>query len=379
MSDSSSLIESLLYQCEGTAIDFKSKQYLFDKATEDQKSELLKDVLAFANSWRQSDAYIVIGVKAVIGGRHNPLDIVEHFDDAQLQQFINSKINRPIEMIYEVHCYEGNRIGVIKIAKQERPFYAIKDYGKVKKGLVYYRLGSSTAIASPDDIARMGREIVPGVLLPNMSLQFADHATRKELGREIRLRSVIFSQPLQPIPRMEQPKTMLGKFVMPSSLHEQVNPEYWREKEVFIRLRGLLQPVALVIQNQSSILAEQVRVEIKGSLADGIHVTDELPDEPAYYHVDMVSRIRPFWQKQQSMLEVKSYVDQWSVTLRFGDVQPKSSVWLDQPFYLGSMNLEHLELDALIFANNLPEPQKVKLLIEFMITKKPGLTVSELY
>lgn len=55
--------------------------------------------------------------------------IDEHFDDAQLQQFINSKTNRPIEMAYEVHRYryEGNAIEVIRIAKQERPLYVTKN------------------------------------------------------------------------------------------------------------------------------------------------------------------------------------------------------------------------------------------------------------
>ncbi len=63
MNSSSPLIESLLYQSEGTALDFKRDQYPFSDATDDQKSELLKDILAFANSFRQTDAYIVIGVK----------------------------------------------------------------------------------------------------------------------------------------------------------------------------------------------------------------------------------------------------------------------------------------------------------------------------
>ena len=69
----STLIESLLYQSEGTALDFKKEQYSFQKATDEQKSELLKDILAFANSWRQNEAYIVIGVEEVVGGRHIPV------------------------------------------------------------------------------------------------------------------------------------------------------------------------------------------------------------------------------------------------------------------------------------------------------------------
>ena len=63
------LLESLLYQEESEALDFKIQQYPFSEATDEQKSELLKDILAFANAWRQTDAYILIGVQEVIGGR----------------------------------------------------------------------------------------------------------------------------------------------------------------------------------------------------------------------------------------------------------------------------------------------------------------------
>jgi len=41
-----------------------------------------------------------------------------------------------------------------------------------------------------------------------------------------------------------------------------------------------MRPIAFVIQNQSSILAQEVRVEIIGSSSGGITITDELPDKP---------------------------------------------------------------------------------------------------
>jgi hypothetical protein len=64
---SSQFIETLLYQSEGTALDFKLKQYPFNGATDEEKSELLKDILAFANSWRREEAFIVVGVQTVVG------------------------------------------------------------------------------------------------------------------------------------------------------------------------------------------------------------------------------------------------------------------------------------------------------------------------
>ena len=58
------LFERLLYEEEGTTIDFKKEQYRFVKATDEEKSELLKDILGFANAFRRSATYILIGVES---------------------------------------------------------------------------------------------------------------------------------------------------------------------------------------------------------------------------------------------------------------------------------------------------------------------------
>jgi hypothetical protein len=46
------LVERLLYEEESSELDFKREQYRFIGASDNDKGELLKDVLAFANSWR---------------------------------------------------------------------------------------------------------------------------------------------------------------------------------------------------------------------------------------------------------------------------------------------------------------------------------------
>jgi hypothetical protein len=76
------LIESLLFEEEGVELDLKQEQYRFAKASDDEKSELLKDVLAFANAWRRSDAFILIGVQDVKGGRSTVVGITDLLDDA---------------------------------------------------------------------------------------------------------------------------------------------------------------------------------------------------------------------------------------------------------------------------------------------------------
>lgn len=155
------LLEQLLNEDESSSLDFKQAQYPFDGANDEQKSELLKDILAFTNAWRRTDAYILIGVEEIKGGRSRVLGIQHHLDDANLQQFVNSKTRRPIEFSYRGYPFEGLQLGIITIPVQERPvFLDKKNYGILRKNVVYIRRSSSTDEAKPDEIASMGAAAV---------------------------------------------------------------------------------------------------------------------------------------------------------------------------------------------------------------------------
>jgi hypothetical protein len=224
-----------------------------------------------------------------------------------------------------------------------------------------------------------------------MSLQFADHETRQELGNSIKLSSIAYVEPVTPLPdtqEMQWRDIGIGSLRIgtPKPL---VRADYWREKEEYIRLTSLLRPVAFVIHNQSRTLAQGVRVEIIGSSSSGITVTAKLPDEPPYSHLDAISHyneaISPYkiyaaclgWQREPQT-EVVYHGSQWTLTVYFGNVQPKSCVWADEPFYIGSSANESLDLEAVIYADNLPDPQKVKLSIEFEIENRLSLTTDAL-
>lgn len=155
MSIKPQVIERLLESDEGVALDFKREQYDFDAASKEAKSELLKDVLAFANASRQADAYILIGVEDKRGARSEVVGVSAHLDDAKLQQFVNTKTQRPVTFSYREATHDGRPIGVLRIPVQPRCIYATSTYGKVEKNAVYVRHGSSTAVASPDEIVRM--------------------------------------------------------------------------------------------------------------------------------------------------------------------------------------------------------------------------------
>lgn len=172
------LIRSLLWEEETSSLDFKRDQYPFVGATDDQKSELLKDLLAFANAFRRSDAYILVGVKEVKGWQSEIIGISTDIDDSQFQQFVNGKTNRILEFSYRAMDLDGEKIGIFHIPLQQRPVFLKKDYGKLKKNEVYYRLGTSTMTASPDVIAAMGTSSVKAqpVYEPLLSVTFEDRS-----------------------------------------------------------------------------------------------------------------------------------------------------------------------------------------------------------
>ena len=107
-------LENLLNEDESNYIDFKQAQYRFAGASDEDKSEILKDILAFANAWRRTDAYILIGVKEVKGGCSQVIGITDHFDDAALQQFVNSKVQKPIQFSYIAFEFEEKQVGIIE-------------------------------------------------------------------------------------------------------------------------------------------------------------------------------------------------------------------------------------------------------------------------
>jgi Putative DNA-binding domain len=379
------LIESLLYQGEGESLDFKRDQYPFSGADDLQKSEILKDLLAFANSWRRADAYILIGVKAEIGQRHTVVGTEEHFDDAQLQQFINSKTNRKIIFSYNVYAFEEKMIGIIHIPIQERPTYANRDFGKVKKEFVYYRLGSSTAIAKPEEIAKMGKDshiqFLPSK--PVISLEYANLNLRKSLGREIILHCLAFKEPSSRLPSLQKPNShnSYSNFsISMSDPFERFNPDYWREYEAYIRSLALVQQIGFVLHNQSNFLAQNVRIEIHGNAEQNITIfdLDSVPDRPVKTEMEKVSRgIKSIHAKKIQTI-INSYGSKWMISANIGNIQPQQKAWAEEPFFIGCTAPSSLKMEVLIYADNLPEPQKEHLVIQFEVQDEAALNINTL-
>jgi schlafen family protein len=166
-------IATLLRRSESDSLDFKQENYLFPGGTDDEKGELLKDILALANAWKESDGHIVIGAAETHGRATSVLGIEPTLKDNEVQQLVNSKTNRPVSFAVEHVPFEGKILTVIQIKQgQSRPIFLRKNYGRLKANTVYIRRGSCTEEASPDEIGEMAREDLIVTQAPNIVLSF---------------------------------------------------------------------------------------------------------------------------------------------------------------------------------------------------------------
>jgi hypothetical protein len=342
------LMEELLHEKESETLDFKRDQYEFAGASDDKKGEIVKDILAFANAWRRTDAYILIGVQEVKGGRSIVYGVTNHLDDASLQQLVNQKTQKPIVFSYQAYPFEGKQVGVIRIPLQEKPFFLLKDFGKVKKGVVYIRRGSSTDEADPTEIAKMGIAVVLDQPRPVFELEFANLADHTRLGRDITIVSTVVKYNKKDIPLLGHPQ-----FSVESMLNRH-DENYFRNIARYIAKTELLSKVAFYIKNTGPVLASNVHMEISGTVDPEVFMCDswhypEFPRKELY-------GLSPMSLYNQSNIGYSLHGKAWTITVPFGHIQPKASAWSDGSFYVGASKKTKLALSAVIYADNLSDP-----------------------
>lgn len=371
------LLESLLHQEEGPALDFKRDQYPFDRgSTSDIKanlrSELVKDILAMANASREVAGYILIGVEEIKGGRSRIVGVQDHLDDANLHQLINSKTQRPVEFSYFSFSYKGSDIGVIEIPVQDQFLYLTQDYGKLRENVVYIRDGSSTRTATPDEVIEM---FTPKP--PMLALDWSDFANGGIVHSPFTVHSLAFDPLLdedtfQPAP----PSSQNWRGIQLSSLlTSRPNPEYSKELIRFTLYKALFEPLGLWVHNKSGVTGKRIRFE--GSIAkrDGFAVVDHLPEFPrkeidSYPVTDITSLVNSKDSKEPTM-ELSDDEKCWNIHVEFGDIRPDEQILTYDALWFGSRYSQDVRLEGRLLGDNLPEPIKCALDLRFEFECRP--------
>jgi len=365
-----SLIEELLYEEEGTTLDFKQEQYLFNSTTEYQKSEIIKDILAFSNAWRRGDAYILLGVMEIKGGRSKPLGIQDELDDAQLQQFVNSKTQRPIDFTYSTILIDKVKIGIIRIPIQARPYYLEKDYGKLKKHAVYIRRGSSTDKATPDEVYNMGKsEIIEVQEIPNLSFEFANLDTRINTGIKKNIEVTLLDIPqVKDIPdyKQEYSDTYMSMSI----------PNYYRDLVQYYYMDYKSEKLAFALKNSSNITILDIKVEIIIEKQEKKFTFFKNSDFPRYPQSNSSPIFEQLSEKvnksNESYIKINDFDDNYRIEVPFKKVQPKQTVFCCETIYIAANTMFELNAKVIIYADNIPEPIENSINITCNVIKELG-------
>ena len=377
-------LELLLYEEESTSLDFKRQEYKFSGATEREKSELLKDILAFANAWRRDHAYILLGVEEVKGARSKPVGIENELDDAQLQEFVNKKTQRPIEFSYKTCLLDGLKIGVIEIPVQQRPIYLQKDYGKLKKNSVYIRRGSSTDEAPPDEVVKMAKaELEYQVEQPKIEIGFADCLKENKLGREIELSPIVFDMSrVDEIEDFKDPDLefdgsishAMRTVMLTQALHTNgsARPEYYRELALYEYIQANTDNLSFHVTNSSSVTVTDITVEIIFPRMTGVYalnMPEDLAKKPNS-HTGIMSIPRMNKLNSNIINNLSGKTETWSfdkfeesfrIKLTFKKVQPKQTIFCDKHICLSSFESFEVEPLVTVYADNLSNPLQMRL------------------
>lgn len=381
-------ITTLLNMSESDALDFKSGQYKFwSPATDDEKSELLKDIIAFANSFKTGDAFIVVGVSEKNQRKDQVVGVTTHLKDNEVQQFVNSKTNRRTAFLVHSTTAEGQPVDIIQIAqKQERPICLTKPFGKLKANEVWIRLGSSSAIATPDQIAAMVKADHNASLgETRIVLEWADAVDRKRLGSEITLTGTRLIDPPPPPPKpAPRPPTSLEKKLLGTSIFDQLNfpqPPVVRpvsisfddgpsaeELEKYIKIRALSVRFRVWLKNLSAKNASNVNVKISIPKQGGLVFYDawSFPKRPRSRFHSLLSA--PSAINVDS--DLRESATAWTIEVSAKTIQPQDEYWSSDDIYIAATSDQTIDATASIFADDLAKPIEVPLKIHVKVLER---------
>jgi len=361
------LLSALRYKSEGTDIDFKSTQYRFIGANDDDKSEMLKDILAIANAWRDGAGYILLGFK---DQRPHPalvMGINASIDDAKLQQFVNGKVKPKLTFKYDEVLYEGKTVGIITIPKQNRPFYLATPYGKLKSNVVYVRRGSSTDEAEPPEIAAMAMADTKRAEV-RLDLSVLT-VSNEDLPDTFPLNYLQFPERL---PDYESPRQDTGPFgvsgIVPSMWQD--NRHFWRECAEYARVHSALIEMRFVLMNRSEVQLSNAKLEVSAEPLDGQIVQllagADLPRLPTNQRSLIYDT--PSLPQLLARPERRLVIDEGGRTpvchVRFGSLLPGEEGRSSDTLAIVPFGPGRLRLRFRVLAGELPEPYESERVVE---------------
>lgn len=349
------LIDQLLFKDEGESLDFKAAQYAFAKVSDHQKAELLKDILAMANAWRDGPGHILIGFKENRPNRATVVGISDHLDDASLQQFVTQKVTPKLQFRYEEVLYEGKHVAVITIPKQKRAFWLTKDFGLLRANIVYVRRGSSTDQASPAEVQTM-MNADAGKGAPRIELAALDREFNT-FSKPVPRRFYTFEK------RLPDFYTTTGPFdIRPFP----DNSDYWRELANFIAIHQSVVNVQFEISNFSDFALTETRIEITradGSAPCDFLAPEDLPERPQESMRSHLLNLR-LRSTVRSGVQIEDHGREQCCVVNIGVLRPGQTMQPEGMLGIRFRAAGRVELRMRVLASELASPIEVRATID---------------
>jgi hypothetical protein len=368
------LFEKLLKEESSDMLFFRPRGYQFQGASNVEKSELLRDIIGFANAWRRADAYIITGVKEVKNGENEILGIIDHLNFDEIQEFVNSKTQNPIQFSYNALTVNRKKIGMIHIPLQSRPFFLQNDYVNLKKYVVYVHRGESVVEAGPDEVTKMKiSDSQKKFEQPSFALEFAHSNKKSSIGSRINLKTFLIEVPQEDLipdfneDLMVNPLSATGKTLTPT----EINKNYYRELIDHYQQMGSVSLIDFCIHNNSDVDSENVRLAFSVGDKEGIIFfmeEFELIPKPRKYkwegsHIENFLEITPG-------LKIEKKSSEWQIGLFLGQIPPKQKLFTTSGLYVGAKKNVVLDIDVNLLADNLFEPLVFPLIIDIKTQMK---------
>jgi hypothetical protein len=359
--DDDTLIQTLLYRNESETLDFKVKQYPQNKNDPEGKAKFLKDMLAFANTWRTETAYILIGIK------NDTKELVEldvDPDDSRIQQFITEKTNIPLNFSYRSLVFQGVKLGLYTIPVQNRPIFVTAKFSSVDPNVVYVRRGSGTFIANPEEIARMGaaRAADTQAYAPNLVISMVSKNDDPTIPFSLAYTNYQIDD-IDGWPDFRSPQDNMERFGIISPRMEHDNINYYREKALFYQQKEGLIPIRLQISNTGNNFADDVRIYVYVPVIGNLDIIadDEILKPPTkLVKFTAPIDIRSMFNTSRKAVSIERELERTIAVFRIGKIQTGETISTEE-FYLVRPPKQLKALQIQILSDQLRSPLHVEI------------------
>lgn len=394
---------------ETNYVDFKAKFY-----DRNNKAELIKDVVAFANSFsNEPSRYIIFGIKEGQGiEKRQFFDQSLPADPAEIQQLIQNNVEPDISLNLYNYTYQSHELLVLEITGfSDKPYIIKKDYNnRIKKGSIYIRTNSTIKNAERRDLDMIYRSKENYFNPQDIELAFSSNKENSEkfyirnqnqnqklndnLPSFIRKRELteqldkliehkaklleFKDKPARDLPKFDpitfsNNKILVGwsMFRMPIYKSEEelkkdiekIHDIYYEEDEYYLFSEHAEQINFLITNKGNEFLRD---VEIKLSVSKKIgHIFEEYVSEP-----DHSFGVNPLNLYSPSYPDIEQIGGNYIITESFDRIRHQASEEVfAEPFrvFFNSEENSELVFTYEVSAENLPKPIQGKLIMELEV------------